>query len=141
VRGEDRIPQGARFARRRQPASPARAAETRFARRGGRLMRPVDAMRRSAVLSAGALALAALGGCGIWPWSSSKPRLPELPPVTTAARASVAWSVSLPAAGVGFQPVFAGGSVWAAARDGTVVRVDPASGRPLWRSNAGQPLQ
>ncbi len=104
-------------------------------------MRPVDAIRRSALLSAGALALAALGGCGIWPWSSSKSRMPELPPLTAAARASLAWSVSLPAAGVGFQPVFAGGSVWAAARDGTVVRVDPASGQPLWRSNAGQPLQ
>lgn len=98
------------------------------------------ALRRRAALVAVSLALAGLGGCGIWPWSSSRPALPELPAVSAPANARVAWSVSLPGAGVGFQPVVVGDSLFAAARDGTVVRVDPASGRVQWRSNAGQPL-
>lgn len=95
------------------------------------------APRRRAGLAAAALALAALGGCGIW---SSRPKLPELPPLAASADARVAWSLSLPGAGIGFQPVLAGDSLWAAARDGTVVRVEPASGRVLWRAEAGQPL-
>ncbi|RPH59369.1 MAG: outer membrane protein assembly factor BamB, partial [Burkholderiales bacterium] len=103
-------------------------------------MSRTHAMRRRLGLAAGAIALGALGGCGLWPWSSSRPVLPELPPITAPASARLAWTLPLPGAGVGFQPVFAGGSVWAAARDGTVVRVDPASGRAMWRSNAGQPL-
>lgn len=97
-------------------------------------------MRRRAGLVIASIALAGLGGCGIWPWSSSRPALPELPPVTAPAHARVAWSLSLAGAGVGFQPVVAGNSLFAAARDGTVVRVDPASGQVQWRSNAGQPL-
>jgi len=96
--------------------------------------------RRRAARLAGALALAVLGGCGIWPWSNSKEPLPPLPPLTAPASARVAWSLSLPGAGVGFQPVVAADSVFAAARDGTVVRVDAASGRVQWRSSAGQPL-
>ncbi len=104
-------------------------------------MKRVTRTRRRAVLMAMAVTAAVLGGCSIWPWSSSRPDLPDLPPVTGAASAAVAWSLPLPGAGVGFQPVLAGGSLWAAARDGTVVRVDPASGQTLWRSNAGQALQ
>ncbi|MCZ7558884.1 MAG: PQQ-binding-like beta-propeller repeat protein [Burkholderiaceae bacterium] len=91
--------------------------------------RPGVALRRRAGLVAASIALMGLGGCGIWPWSSSRPTLPELPPVTAPANARVAWSLSLPGAGVGFQPVAVGNSLFAAARDGTVVRVDPASGR------------
>lgn len=102
-------------------------------------MERAAAMRRRAGLLAGALALGALGGCGSFAFW--RPALPELPALAGPAAARVAWSVPLPGAGVGFQPVFAADSVWAAARDGTVVRVDPSSGRELWRSNAGQPLQ
>ncbi len=104
-------------------------------------MRPrVVPMRRRAALLAGALALATLGGCGIWPWSKTKDPLPALAPLTAPAGARVAWSLPLPGAGVGFQPVAVGASVFAAARDGTVVRVDAASGQVQWRSNAGQRL-
>jgi len=96
-----------------------------------------SALRRRAGLLAAALAAVTLGGCGIW---SSRPKLPELPALATPANVRVAWSMSLPGGGVGFQPVLAGDSLWAAARDGTVVRVEPASGRVLWRAQAGQPL-
>jgi len=98
------------------------------------------ALRRRAGLAAAVFVLAALGGCGIWPWSSSRPALPELPPPSAPASARIAWSLPLAGAGVGFQPVAAGDSLFAAARDGTVVRVDPASGRVQWRFDAGQPL-
>ncbi|KAB2862093.1 MAG: hypothetical protein F9K43_20530, partial [Bauldia sp.] len=55
------------------------------------------AVTRLRVLAAGMSgALAGLGGCGIWPWSSSRPALPELPAVSAPANARVAWSVSLP---------------------------------------------
>lgn len=86
-------------------------------------------------LRAAALAgmLLVLGGCALWPWSSSRPKMPEPPAVTDPASASVAWSMSLDGGGVNFQPVHAGDSVWAAARDGTVVRIDPASGQLRWR--------
>ena len=103
-------------------------------------MNPRIAMTRRAILAVAALAVGALGGCGVWPWSS-KPTLPELPSVSGSARVVLAWSLPMPRGGVGFQPVLAAGSVWAAASDGTVVRADAASGRTLWRSNAGQALQ
>ncbi len=99
------------------------------------------AARRRARLAAVVAGAVAMGGCGVWPWSSSKPKLPELPPVAAPAAVAVAWSLSLPGAGVGFQPAFAGDSLWVAARDGTVARIDPDSGRAVWRIDAGKPLQ
>lgn len=102
-------------------------------------MRPrtaVPSMRRAAI----ALLAIGLGGCAWWPWSSSRPKIPDPPPITAAANASLAWSTSLGGGGVNFQPVFAGDSLWAAARDGTVVRVDPATGAVRWRVKLEQPL-
>ena len=61
--------------------------------------------------AAASLPLAATG-CGIWPWSSSKPKLPELP---AAPALPIAWSLPLRGAGLGFQPTFNAGSIWAAA--------------------------
>ncbi len=86
--------------------------------------------------AAASLPLAATG-CGIWPWSSSKPKLPELP---TASALPIAWSLPLRGAGLGFQPTFIAGSIWAAARDGTVLRAEAASGREQWRQQVGKPL-
>jgi len=81
-----------------------------------------------------------LGGCAWWPWSSSRPRIPDPPPITAPANASVAWTLSLGPGGVNFQPVLAGDSLWAAARDGTVVRIDPATGALRWRVKLEKPL-
>lgn len=98
--------------------------------------RPVLAARRAAVA---ALAIV-LGGCAWWPWSSSRPKIPDPPPITAPASAALAWSLSLGAGGVNFQPVLAGDSLWAASRDGTVVRLDPATGAVRWRVKLEQPL-
>lgn len=52
-----------------------------------------------------------------------------------------AWSASVGGAGAyAFSPAFADGSVFVAAADGTIMRVDPANGRSQWRINAGVPL-
>ncbi len=95
--------------------------------------------RRAVLLGAG-LSVASLAGCGIWPWARSRHKPPALPAITAPANARIAWSHSLPGAGVGFQPVMAGDSLWAAARDGTVLRAQPAGGQIRWRASAAQAL-
>jgi len=97
----------------------------------------VSALGRRAAIAALAIGL---GGCAWWPWSSSRPKIPDPPPVTAPASAALAWSMSLGAGGVNFQPVLAGDSLWAAARDGTVVRLDPVTGVVRWRVRLEQPL-
>ena len=51
------------------------------------------------------------------------------------------WSVSVGNSGTFvFSPAVAGNSVFAAAADGTVARIDAGTGRSVWRINAGAPL-
>lgn len=92
--------------------------------------------------------LAALTGCSalssINPFSSKTP--PRNPPAelvdfkqTMAVRA--AWSTSIGSSGAYvFSPVSANNSIFVAAADGSFARLEAASGRQLWRSNAGLPL-
>lgn len=103
---------------------------------------PATRRRAAATLCtlAAAALLLAVSGCSLWPWSSSRPKLPDLPPIAAPAQASIAWSLKLDGGGVNFQPVMAGDSLWAAARDGTVVRIDPASGQARWRVKLERPL-
>jgi outer membrane protein assembly factor BamB len=64
--------------------------------------------------------------------------LVELQPSRTV---KTAWTANVGSAGkYTFSPALAGGSLYAAAADGTVSRLEPASGRQLWRINAGMPL-
>ena len=103
-------------------------------------------------IAALALALAA-GGCSSLPswmptipvpslaWftgSSKAPGpLPELAPSVTPA---IAWRVEVGKAAGGFAPLVTPDAIYAAAADGTVMRLDPASGRVVWRISAGRTL-
>lgn len=84
-----------------------------------------------------------LAGCSTFdalnPFASSGPKMAELQPIQATARARVVWQD-----GVGkgdpytFSPAVVGSTVYAAARDGTVVRFD--DGRPVWRIKAEKQL-
>jgi len=106
----------------------------------GRLRTPVA--RRILQGAAVAVLGAVLAGCGsFWPWSGpAKPRIPDPPAVTAPVPARVAWTARVGVSGIGFAPVAAGGSVFAASQDGSVVRLDPATGAEQWRVNAGRRL-
>lgn len=95
------------------------------------------------------LACAALAGCADMArnlnpvnWFSSAPTGPKpaaLPVLAGAqAEARTLWQASFGAAGpFVFRPVVEGDSVYAASRDGTVVRLAAANGAPRWRVSAG----
>lgn len=72
-------------------------------------------------------------------WSGpAGPKPAELPPLTSAQTVRVLWSASIGTADkYFFSPVLSGDSVYAAARDGTVARIDAATGQVRWRSSAG----
>jgi outer membrane protein assembly factor BamB len=83
--------------------------------------------------------VAAQAGCSLFGSSRTPPD--PLPAASGALKPETLWSASLGArSGVGFVPVAIGDSVWAAAQDGTVARLDLDTGRPVWRVSVGKPL-
>ncbi|MEF8728639.1 MAG: outer membrane protein assembly factor BamB [Accumulibacter sp.] len=94
-------------------------------------------------LWAAAALVASLAGCStldaLNPFSSSGPKMAELQPIQASAEARVLWSD-----GVGRSedytliPAVVGSTVYAAARDGTIVRLE--DGQPAWRIKAGVTL-
>jgi outer membrane protein assembly factor BamB len=71
-------------------------------------------------------------------WSSKKPGpLPDLKP---SAQGSVNWQLSVGKAVPGFAPLVLSDAIYAASTDGSITRVDPASGRSVWRASAGKTL-
>lgn len=97
------------------------------------MMRPLLAAALAATV-AGCSTLDALN-----PFSSSGPKMAELQPIQASAEARVLWSD-----GVGRSedytliPAVVGSTVYAAARDGTIVRLE--DGQPAWRIKAGVTL-
>jgi len=100
-----------------------------------------------------AAAAALLSGCSYMPsmpsldpteWFRSTPasaKPAELPPLTNPQGVRVLWSASVGSAErFAFSPALAGGDVYAASRDGTVVRLDGTTGQARWRVGAGAPL-
>jgi outer membrane protein assembly factor BamB len=76
-----------------------------------------------------------------WFSSDSGPKMAELPVLSSAIPVRTLWQANIGAAGRAvFSPAVAAGSVYAAAHDGTVARLEAGSGRQVWRVNAGQPL-
>jgi outer membrane protein assembly factor BamB len=94
-----------------------------------------------ALLIRGAMALgvlAAISGCA----TSGAERSPAPLPMPKAQDSVVPlWRFALGArSGLGFAPVALGASVWAAAEDGTVVRIRRDDGRIEWRVKLDRPL-
>jgi outer membrane protein assembly factor BamB len=89
--------------------------------------------------AAAAALLVTAAGCSLFAPSRTPPD--PLPAASGTLAPAPLWTASVgPRSGVGFAPVAIGDSVWAAAQDGTVVRLDIDTGRPLWRVSVGQPL-
>ena len=93
-----------------------------------------------------ALALSGCAGFSLNPvdWFGSKstgPKMAELPVLSGAIAVRMLWQANIGAAGSAvFSPAVAAGSVFAAAEDGTVARLEAGSGRQVWRVNAGRAL-
>lgn len=105
-------------------------------------MLKIDARRGGLALTLSCAAL--LAACSsLNPFSKDEPRNKpnELVPFTATLAVRPAWNLSLSGgAPVGFAPIAAQGSVFAATADGTVVRVEAATGRVLWRVSAAKSL-
>ncbi|MET0962929.1 MAG: outer membrane protein assembly factor BamB [Noviherbaspirillum sp.] len=105
-------------------------------------------MHIPAKLASVGMTLAVLGGCStlqsLNPFAS-KPA-PRNPPVALvefqpAMTVRTAWTANIGKAGNAlFNPALVGGSVFVAAADGTIARLDAATGAQVWRINAGVPL-
>lgn len=73
-----------------------------------------------------------------WLWDSKKPG--PLPELTPSATASVSWQANVGKAVPGFAPAVLSDAIYVAAIDGALTRLDPATGRALWRVSAGKTL-
>ena len=81
--------------------------------------------------------VAGLAACS----SPSGPQPAPLPELKESARVRALWSARTGDADrFIFEPALAEGALFTAARDGTVMRLDAASGRSAWRVSAGTPL-
>jgi outer membrane protein assembly factor BamB len=99
------------------------------------------AVKRVMQLAWMGLSLVLVAGCSsLNPFAGKAPRNPpaELVDFKATLNARTAWSLGVGSAGsFAFSPVFANGSLFAAAADGAISRIDPVSGRATWRINAG----
>jgi outer membrane protein assembly factor BamB len=121
--------------------------------------RAAEAVRhRAGVGVATALLAASLAGCSTlstwlpswltepsWPswlsWGHGAHKPGPLPEFAAKANPRVNWQVSVASkATPGFAPAARGEAVYAAAPDGAMVSVDPATGTQRWRVNAGKSL-
>lgn len=98
-------------------------------------------MRAVKVASVCAGALLILGGCSLF-----KGKAPSNPPAalvefTQSLKVHPAWTLSLGKSDIfTFTPAVAGDSVYAAAADGTVARINAATGTVTWKISAGNHL-
>lgn len=86
-----------------------------------------------------------LNGCStvvddLNPFAGPKtPKIPDLEPLEATAQLDEVWRVSVgKSESAVFEPAVVGGSVYVAARDGSVARID--DGREVWKINAGKKL-
>lgn len=92
---------------------------------------------RLALILAGALCLGACSSLN--PFSSSNTKIPALKPLTSSVNATETWKGRVGGAGrFVFQPAVSGDAVFAAAGDGTVVRLQ--AGRSVWKTSVDTPI-
>ncbi|HMW51255.1 MAG TPA: outer membrane protein assembly factor BamB [Rhodocyclaceae bacterium] len=89
-------------------------------------------MRRLGRVAALIAAFGLLGCSSLNPFSSSGPKIPPLKPITDSVKLGEDWKLRVGSAGTSvFSPLVVGSAVYAAAADGTVVRVE--DGRTVWK--------
>lgn len=101
-----------------------------------------DVLKRSALLAILALSLSGCSWLGGW-FSSDKAvaKPAELVDFKPSAELVKTWEANVGAGSpFDFSPDTDGQAVYAAGREGKLVKLDLASGRELWRIDAGQPL-
>jgi len=103
-----------------------------------------------------AIAALAVSGCSTTlNWADAIPKIPPpsfgwlfgkshkpgpLPTLNAKVTPQLNWQVNVGKAAPGLAPAITPSSIYAAASDGTLVRVDTATGRQVWRINVGQKL-
>ncbi len=91
--------------------------------------------RQRAVRTAFVLSLAVLAGCSLFSRSDDRYKPVPLTQYTPEIDANVSWNVNVGrGGGVGFAPAVTADAVYAAAADGSVVKIDLASGGVEWRA-------
>jgi len=107
------------------------------------IFKPFRAAGRTQRAWAAIIFVATLSGCSTvsgWFGGTERPKAAELPPVSGLISARQAWTARLGTVAFPLQPQVNGSTVTLAGGDGTVVSLDAASGRELWRASAGAPL-
>lgn len=82
-------------------------------------------------------------GCSIWnPFAKPPANAPlALQDIKPSMQPRVVWTQSIGKAGISiFSPAYAANSVFVAGSDGSIARLDVASGKPQWRISAGSNL-
>ncbi|MEP7061477.1 MAG: outer membrane protein assembly factor BamB [Betaproteobacteria bacterium] len=97
-------------------------------------------------------ATVALCGCGTltswlpsipppsFSWFSSKGKPGPLPALAPTATPAINWQVSVGKSLPGFTPAVTPDAIYTAAPDGTLLRIDPATGRVVWRTSVDAKL-
>ena len=101
-------------------------------------------------LCAAAVVAMLAAGCGGMPslnpveWFKGAPtgvKPAELPTLSSAQPVKTLWQANVGGAGIFiFSPAQSGDSLFAAARDGSVVKLEAATGKVIWKVSAGAPL-
>lgn len=116
---------------------------------GPRMLRPAGT-RLSVLTALTALTALTMAGCSSMPslnpvdWFSSTPvgvKPAELPALSNPQPVRTLWQTNVGSSGIFiFSPALAGDSVYVAARDGSITRLEAASGKIIWKAAAGAQL-
>ena len=99
------------------------------------------AMAALALLVAGCSSMPSLNPVDWFKPASTAPKPAELPALSSAQPVKTLWQASVGGAGIFiFSPALSGDSIYAAARDGTVTRLEAATGKVVWKAAAGAQL-